>query len=368
MPVKVLLDYRPALRARTGVGEYVHRTTLALAATAPPEAHVAVFSSSWKDRLTAPSPLVETHDARLPVSVLTWTWHRLGWPRVESLTGPADIVHSATPLCIPTRRAARAISIFDLFFLDHPEATTAEIRRDYASLVGRHARQADLVVTISHTVAAQVATRLDVDPGRIVTAHCGAPDWSPPPTYAADGPVICVGTLEPRKNVGGLLDAWAHLVTGGLRVPLHLVGGAPASAAPLLERVRSAPLAGVVRHLGYVDDAERYGVYAGARLLVMPSFDEGFGLPVVEAMAAGVPVVCSRRGALPEVCGDAAEYVDPEDPQAMAHTIARVLGDPARLADLRVRGLTRVRQFSWTDTAQRLWAAYGHAIESRRRR
>lgn len=363
--MKVLLDYRPALRDRTGVGEYVHRTALALADTAPPGHQVAVFSSSWKDRLQPPSGGLEVHDARLPVRGLTWMWHRLSWPAVERLTGPIDLVHSPTPLLIPTEHAAQAVSIFDLFFLDQPEATDAEVRRDYGALVARHARRADLVVTISHTVAEAVVRRLDVDPARIVTAYCGAPAWAAPPEPAAGGPVICVGTLEPRKNITGLLDAWAHLVAGGVRVPLHLAGRAPAGAARELARLAAPPLAGIVRHLGYVPDAERYALYAGARLLVMPSWDEGFGLPVVEAMAAGVPVVCSNRGALPEVCGDAAEYVEPADPAAMADTIARLLHDPARLADLRARGLDRVRRFSWTEAARALWPAYARAVGNR---
>jgi len=364
--VKVLLDYRPALRARTGVGEYVHHTALALQQTAPREAQVALFSSSWKDRVQAPVAGLEVHDARIPVRALTWLWHRLEWPAVERLTGPVDVVHSPTPLLIPSTQAAQAISIFDLYFLDHPDATAAEVRRDYGTLVARHARRADLVVTISHTVADAVVRRFDVDPARVVTAYCGAPSWTPPDVPATDGPVICVGTLEPRKNVAGLLDAWTKMIAGGVRVPLHLVGGAPPTAAPLLARLAVPPLAGVVRHLGYVPDAGRYSVYAGARLLVMPSFDEGFGLPVVEAMAAGVPVVCARRGALPEVCGDAAEYVDPDDAAGMAETLARVLNDPERLAELRARGLTRVRRFSWTQTAQALWPAYGSAVARRR--
>lgn len=366
--MKVLLDYRPALRNRTGVGEYVHRTALALAETASPGDQVALFSSSWKDRLQAPAGGIEVHDARLPVRGLTWMWHRLEWPPVERLTGRIDIVHSPTPLLIPAARAARAVSIFDLFFLDHPGATDAEVRRDYGALAADHARRADLVVTISHTVAEAVVRRFDVDPARIVTAYCGAPAWTAPPEPAADGPVICVGTLEPRKNIAGLLDAWTSLVAGGVRVPLHLAGGAPASAAPELARLAAPPLAGLVQHLGYIPDADRYALYAGARLLVMPSWDEGFGIPVVEAMAAGVPVVCANRGALPEVCGDAAEYVDPADPKAMADTIARVLHSPARLADLRERGLARVRRYSWTDTARTLWSAYAHATVTRSRR
>jgi glycosyltransferase involved in cell wall biosynthesis len=366
--VKVLLDYRPALRARTGVGEYVHRTAVALAATAPDGARVAIFSSSWKDRLHPPAPTIEARDARIPVTLLNWSWHRLGWPPVEWLAGAADLVHSPTPLLLPSRRAAQVVTIHDLFFLDHPEATAAEIRRDYPALVAAHARRADLVVTVSHTVAEQVADRLGVDRCRIVTCPNGAPDWTPRAVAPPDGPVIFVGTLEPRKNVGGLLDAWERLVAAGVRVPLLLAGGAPSTAAPLLARLQRPPLAGVVSHVGYVEDARRRAFYDQARLLVLPSFDEGFGIPAIEAMAAGVPVAVSRRGALPEVCGDAAEYIDPDDPQAMADVIARLLASPARLEDLGRRGPARAGQFSWQASATRLWDAYREAMARRERR
>ena len=366
--MEVLLDYRPALRARTGVGEYVHRTALALAATAPTGSQVAVFSSSWKDRLQAPGNAIRTCDVRVPVRTLNWTWHRLGWPPIEWLAGDADVVHSPTPLLLPAARAAQVVTIHDLFFLDHPDATAAEIRRDYASLVGDHARRADVVVTVSTTVAQQVASRLDVPPERIVTCHNGAPDWQPRGRVPDEGPVICVGTLEPRKNIAGLLDAWERLVAVGMRVPLQLAGGAPAGAAPLLARLQRPPLRGVVEHVGYVEERDREAFYTRARLLVLPSLDEGFGIPAVEAMAAGVPVVVSRRGALPEVCGDAAEYVEPDDPQGISDTIARLLASPARLDELRMLGIARARLFSWNASAQRLWDAYADAVARRGRR
>lgn len=366
--MKVLLDYRPALRARTGVGEYVHRTALALADTAAPGAEVAVFSSSWKDRLSPPGPGLLTRDARIPVRLLNWAWHRLEWPPIERLAGPVDVVHSPTPLLIPAARAAQVVTIHDLFFLDHPDATAAEVRRDYPALVTAHARRADLVVTVSDTVAAQVIARLGVRPEAVVTCHNGAPGWTPRASVPAGGPVICMGTLEPRKNIAGLLDAWEHLIADGRRVPLRLAGGAPPSAAPLLARLARAPLSGVVEHVGYVDDADREAFYMSARLLVLPSFDEGFGIPVVEAMAAGVPVVAARRGALPEVCGDAAVLVDPEDPQGMARAIGDLLDSPERLEDLRRRGVARAAAFSWERSARLLWDAYAGAQARRRAR
>lgn len=364
----MLLDYRPALRARTGVGEYVHRTVCALAATAAGRDDVVAFSSSWKDRLQPPGAGVAIVDRRIPVRVLNLLWHRVGLPPVEWLAGRLDIAHSSTPLLIPTRRAAQVVTIHDLFFLDAREATAAEIRRDYAQLVVRHARRADLVVTSSHQVAARVVERLGVDPGRVVTCPGGAPDWTPRLRQPDAGPVAFIGTLEPRKNVGLLLDAFEILASRRRQIPrLVLAGHAPASAAPLLARLQRPPLRGNVEYLGYLPESGREGFYKAARLLAMPSLDEGFGMPLVEAFAAGTPVLASRTGSLPEVGGDAPVYLDPLDAGAWADTIARLLAAPAELDAMRERGVARAAAFSWTRSAEALWTAYASLGQERRR-
>ncbi len=362
----MLFDYRPALRARTGVGEYLHQMVCALARTASGGDTVTAFSSSWKDRLSPPCPGVDVSDAQVPVRALNLLWHRLGWPPVERFAGAVDVAHSPTPLLLPTRKARRVVTIHDLYFLDHSEDTTAEVRRDYAALVRRHARRADLVVTSSHHVGALVVERLDVDPARVLTCPAGAPAWTPRPDVPADGPVIFLGTLEPRKNVVTLLDAWARIIAGGGPVPpLVMAGGRGPGADVLLDRLTRAPLAGHVRHEGYLPDAQREAFYKRARLLVLPSLDEGFGLPVVEACAAGVPVLASRCGALPEVGGDAPLYLDPLDSEAWAHAVADLLQEPQRLESMRRRGVARAAAFSWTKSAEALWAAYRALAERR---
>ncbi|MFP5380197.1 MAG: glycosyltransferase family 4 protein, partial [Vicinamibacteria bacterium] len=314
---------------------------------------------SWKDRLTRPCPDVGVVDRRVPVRLLNLAWHRAEWPPVEWLAGPVDIAHSPTPLLMPARAARRVVTIHDLYFLDQPEATTAEVRRDYAALVRAHAGTADLVVTSSQHMATEVAARLDVAPARIVVCPGGAPAWTPRPGVPADGPVVFIGTLEPRKNVPRLLDVWERLIRGGGRVPtLVLAGGPGTDADEVTARIARAPLADHVRYDGYLPDDRREAFYKQARLLVVPSLDEGFGLPVVEACAAGVPVVAARRGALPEVGGDAPVYLDPLDAEAWACTIRELLASPDRLEDMRRRGIERARAFSWTRTAERLWTAY----------
>src|SRR5690606_11172575 len=173
-----------------------------------------------------------------PVRVLNLLWHHLGWPPVDRLAGPVDVAHSITPLLVPTRAARQVVTIHDLFFLDRPGSTAAEIRRDYPRLVRAHASRAGLVVTPSHHVSGLVVERLGVDPGRVLTCPGGVPPWTARPAVPADGPVIFLGTLEPRKNVGLLLDAWTHLAERGGPVPaLVLAGGRGADADVLLARI-----------------------------------------------------------------------------------------------------------------------------------
>lgn len=372
--MRILVDYRPALRERTGVGEYVHE--LVRAYTALPAAagdQVRVFTSSWKDR--PPRGLAgelhaEVIDRHIPVGALNYLWHRLEWPPVETLAGAADVVHGQHPLLIPARRAAQIITIHDLFFLSEPKRMRAEIRRDYVDLAPSHARRAHAIVTPSHYTADRITTRLGVSRDRIYVCAPGAPRWKSEllgrsDTPPRDGVAMFIGTLERRKNVGVLLDAYRILVSRGYDPPLlRLVGRATPDAAEWLEAIRHPPLAAHVRHCGYVDPADREDLYKTARLLILPSLDEGFGLPVLEAMSAGVPVVASNRGALPEVLGNAGILVEPDDAEGLANAIVTSMDrDFAKHAA--VKGLARAREFSWERTAAVVRQMYRDAVDRR---
>ncbi|MGH9349693.1 MAG: glycosyltransferase family 4 protein [Vicinamibacterales bacterium] len=381
--MRILVDYRPALRERTGVGEYVHE--LVRAYTALPEARddqLSLFTSSWKDR---PAASVERQlgarliDRRVPVRLLNYAWHRLESPPIEWLAGDADVVHGLHPLLIPARRAAQVVTIHDLFFLDAPARARAEIRRDYASLAPAHARRAHAVLAPSRYTAGRIERELGVAPARVYVCPPGPPAWSafhapgsgfhdrltrpvPPPR---DGVVLFIGTLEARKNVGALLEAYRILLRcGDEPPPLRLVGRATPDAAGWLEDLGRAPLAGRVVHTGYIGEPERAITYGQAKMLVMPSLDEGFGLPVLEAMASGVPVIASNRGSLPEVLGGAGMLVEPHDHEGLAAAIRRVMNREVA-EDLSARGLARARDFSWARTAATVRQMYLDAVARR---
>jgi glycosyltransferase involved in cell wall biosynthesis len=145
---------------------------------------------------------------------------------------------------------------------------------------------------------------------------------------------------------------------------LVLVGKATDESRPWLDRITRPPLQGAVRHIGYVDPTHRRELYDGARLLVLPSFEEGFGIPVLEAMTLGVPVVAAARGSLPEVLGDAGPLVDPDRPDDLAAAIQQLLVDETFAAERAARGLVRARAFDWETTARLVYDAYRDAIEA----
>jgi glycosyltransferase involved in cell wall biosynthesis len=369
--MRILVDYRPALRARTGVGEYMHE--LIRAYTVAHADDVTAFTSSWKDR---PDPHLGSAlhagvvDARVPVRVLNALWHRVEWPPVEWLAGSYDVVHAAHPLLIPSRRAAQVVTIHDLFFLSDPGQTRAEIRRDYPALAPTHARRADAVITSSQHVRRLIAAQLGVDADRIYVCPPGAPTWRTlgrAPHLPANGCILFIGTLEPRKNIGLLLDAYAQLLSRLPNAPrLVLAGRASAAAQPWLDRLAIPPLRDRVTHLGYVPEDRREDVYAGARLLVLPSRDEGFGLPALEAMSAGIPVIVSNRGSLPEVVGSAGTFVDPDDAPALAEAMERLLTDTPAATRQACAGLEQARRFDWAQTAATVHQAYVDAAARRR--
>jgi glycosyltransferase involved in cell wall biosynthesis len=365
--VRILLDYRPALRQRTGVGEYVHGLATALAGILVAGDSLALFSSSWKDRL--PFNVIDgvrVHDKRIPVRVLNFAWHRLGWPPVEFLTGAVDIAHSMHPVIMPSR-GARIVTIHDLYFLSRPDHASAEVRRDYPVLARDHAHRADAVVVNSEYTRAQVVEKLGVAPDRIVVCTPGAPGWPRRPEPAAPGPILFIGTIAPRKNVPGLLRAYTQLAATLEETPELVLAGRITAEGLRGTGVDVASVIDRIRMPGYVDEPAKQDLYRQASMLILPSFDEGFGIPALEAMAMGVPVIAADRGAFPEVLGDAGILVDPDDAAAIADAMRRVLTDAPLRRRMADQGVQRAARYTWKASAERLYGAY-RSVAGRRGR
>jgi glycosyltransferase involved in cell wall biosynthesis len=371
------LDLRPSLSKPTGVGAYI----LALARRLPqlaPQDRFYFFSASLRDRY----PIrdwpgnVTLVDRALPVRVLNYAWNRLSWPAMDRLVGaPLDLIHSPHPLTVPGKRAKLIITLHDLFFLKHPDMTEAEIRRDYAPLVREHVRRAHGIICVSEFTASEARILLDVPPEKVAVIPNGVdPAYREPiSTEEVDavlarrrlprGAILYVGTEEKRKNLVNLAMAYMGLSRRRNGIPpLILVG-------PGVEWAQGGSTYGAARgpHIlatGYLATREIRALMAASVALVLPSLEEGFGLPVAEAMAAGLPVVCSRGSALEEVAGGAALLVDPLNTRSIADGIERVLDDPAHREELRQRGLERSRRFDWDQAAAMTLAFYRKVLGS----
>jgi glycosyltransferase involved in cell wall biosynthesis len=361
------IDVRPSLSRPTGVGTYVLGLVDRLPQQAP-EARFTLFSASLKERYPAREwpANVRLVDRRLPVRGLNAAWNRLGWPSLDQLAGAdLDLVHSPHPLIVPARRGRTVVTLHDLFFLKHPDMVGGEFRRDYATLVREHVRRADGVICVSEHTAAEARLILDVPDEKIaVTPHGIEPFFrEAPPAGEVEarlrrlslprGGILYVGSDEKRKNLVTLVMAYLALARRRRDIPaLVLAGPGPAWAQG------GSRIGPQIRATGWLEREDVRALLAGSSMLVLPSLEEGFGLPVVEAMAAGLPVVCSTGSALSEVAGDAALLVEPRDPNEIAHAIERLLDDTALADDLRRRGQKRSQQFDWDRTAAQTLAFY----------
>jgi glycosyltransferase involved in cell wall biosynthesis len=362
------LDVRPSLSRPTGVGTYVLNLVDRLPALAP-EDRFTYFSASLKERYPerawpANARLV---DRRIPVRALTAAWHRFGWPPIDRLVDRTlDLVHSPTPLLIPARRAKRVVTLHDLFFVKHPDLVGGETRRDFVTLVRDHVQRADGVICVSEYTASEARRLLDVPADKIaVTPHGVDAIFRETPAEAEvdatlrrwrlpRGGILYVGSSEKRKNLVTLVMAYMTLARRKkLQIPPLVLAGPGSDWAQGGSYVGPQIVA-----TGYLERADVRALMAASAALVLPSLEEGFGLPVVEAMAAGLPVVCSRGSALAEVAGDAASLVDPYDVNGLAHAIERVLEDSGLAAELKRRGLERSRAYEWSSTAERTLAFY----------
>jgi glycosyltransferase involved in cell wall biosynthesis len=346
--MRVGLDATPLLGARTGIGRYTQQLLDALA-QGPDDLVATAFTLRGRRRLEVP-PGVAVRARPLPARGLQEAWARSELPPVEWLTGRLDVFHATNFVLPPLRRAGGVVTVHDLAFLRMTDTVSSASAR-YRALVPRSLRRAAVVVTPSAAVAEQVREAYRPRVPVLAVPHGVTPAWATaqPPDDAQRARlglpreyVLFVGTLEPRKDVRTLLAAHALLPDAP---PLVLVGP-PGWGEQLDVRGAITP--------GYLDEQDLRPVVAGACALVLPSRDEGFGLPLLEALAAGTPVVASDLPVLREVGGAHATYAPVGDAEAFAAALQTVLDTPGD----RAAGRAHAAAFTWAASAEGHRAAY----------
>jgi len=367
--MRVALNAEPLFqRVATGTGVY----TLALC-----QAYVELGLSDQVVLFHAEHPLVppdvlalpmERHDFGIPRDVLYKSWSETRRPKPQTVTGVVDVIHAPGPAVPPGGGASVVATVHDLAPLRFAERYPREVRITLKRGVRMAAREAHRIICPSEFTADEVRELLgaDHDRLRVVPNGVALPPIDPYDAHQfvtsrgiTEPYVLWVGTQEERKNVLGVLEAFARVHRERADVQLILHGPQGWLGESVAQSIRKRGLAqSTLVSEGGLTRRELAWLYSRASAFVFPSIYEGFGLPVLEAMAAGAPVVTSNRAALPESAGDAAVLVDPTDSDAIGVAVLELLADDERRSDLIAKGRARAAEFSWTATATKTWAVY----------
>jgi glycosyltransferase involved in cell wall biosynthesis len=325
--------------ALSGVGLYSHEILYGLAA-AHPELRFDFCYRPHRYRRVRAAELPPNARRRLLLEPL--------------LPRGADLFHGLNQR-LPRLPFRRAIATFHDLFVMTGEYSTAEFRARFTTQAREAAARADAIIAVSEFTRSQVVSLLGVEAARVHVVHHGIRTLTTTPAPAREPVILSVGALQKRKNIARLVEAFERLDSGW---HLVLAGSNGYGAEEILARIAASPARERIRATGYVSPGELAAWYARASIFAFPSLDEGFGMPVLEAMAAGVPVIASLRSALPEVAGDAALLVDPGDTDALRDALRNLIANTELRCELTRRGIERARTFTWGKAIRETWEVY----------
>lgn len=374
--MRIAIDYTSAVRQKAGIGRYTRGLANALAEVDHETTYILL--SAGRDRTERAWP-ANFYRRALPLSDrhLAILWQRLRLPLpVELLTGRIDLFHSPDFTLPPVWRARTVLTIHDLSFMRCPECFSKPLLDYLLASVPRAVRRADFILADSASTRHDLAELLGVLPERMAVAYPGVEAHFAPvedaatlearlARYGVERPYLLgVGTLQPRKNFVRLIRAY-HLLRERHGIPHRLViaGAKGWLFEEIEEAIRGLHLGEWVKITGFIPDEDLPALYQGADVFAFPSLYEGFGIPVLEALACGTPVVTSNTSSMPEAAGDAALLVDPTDVEAIAEALWRLLEDASLRNALRARGFEQVKRFSWVASARIIHTIYRHLIE-----
>ncbi|MFN8534418.1 MAG: glycosyltransferase family 1 protein [Dehalococcoidia bacterium] len=379
--MRITIDLSAAVRRHGGLGRYAQELTSALVSLGSGDDYRALLHSTDRDLRPDP-PLDGLPVQRVPLEAKPWRMSVLlaSFARLplDPVIGPADLFHATDHLLPPLRRVRSVLTVHDLIFRHLPEHHLPLNRWYLTLMMPRFIRSADAVIAVSAHTKRDLMALYGVADERVWVIpegvderfHPASPDEQAAVRAKLGLPerfILYLGTIEPRKNLVALLDAYQALAAAGERADLVIAGRKGWLFEPVFEQVRRLGLEKRVHFTGWVDDADAPALLSAARLFAFPSQSEGFGLPPLEAMACGTPVVAADRASLPEVIGEAGLLIDPDDRGALADAMRRILTDGELAAVLRARGLRQALRFRWENAALETLAVYRTVARGGRR-
>ena len=377
----IAVEAQSLVGVKTGVAYYLQHLLLHLARLDPETLYEAVtFNFFWRRRRCLfpekPPNLREREIGLLPGRLYSYLLKRNRVPAIDLLAGHPDLFFFPNFVRYPLLRSRSVVTVHDLTFVHYPRLVEEKNLEYLRRFVRRSLHLADRVIAVSHWIRQEVLEIFRLPEDKVVAVPHGVDRERFRPAspqavaavrrrYGLNGApyLLAVGTLEPRKNLPRLLEAYARIPQRG-EVRLVLAGCRGWLYGDIFETLRRQRLEGEVLLTGYCPEADLPALYSGASVLVYPSLYEGFGMPILEAMACGTPVIASNRGAMAEVAGDAAVLVDPEDTAAIADAVSRLLEDASARESLAARGLERAAAFSWEAAARRTRAVFQEAMQA----
>lgn len=359
----------PLTPERTGVGNYCYFLLKNLVALGGPCEFRGFSSGRAFVDISDFNGAVSVRRLPAPTRVLYRSWDWFGVPKVDTFLGGVDVYHATNYFLPPTRRARRVVTVHDLAFLVCPEWCSPKIVGPFAKGVKRFCAEADAVLVYSESTKRDIERLLGTDAAKITVAPMAVDESFKPmkketakgllaERYGISGPfLLFVSTLEPRKNVVGLLRAFGRIAD---RIPhrLLLVGGVGWNAGPIFETIERLDLGHRIIRPGFVPHSELPAFYSAADVFVFPTHYEGFGLPLLEALTCGCAVVTCDNSSVPEVTGEGAIRVPSGDETAFAEAVMRVLEDTGLRERLIAAGLEHARRFSWRACAETTMRVY----------
>lgn len=368
--MRIALDVSPITPTRTGVGNYCYYLLKHLLAVAPEDQFLGFSSGSSPVDLGAMAGRVYHRHIPLPTRVVYQLWKYAAWPKPDTWLGGADVYHATNYYLPPAHSARRVVTIHDLAFMSVPELCSPKISGLFARNAGRFVREADAVIACSESTKRDILRHFDADPARVsVVYEAVDEDFRAmarddarrivAERYGLAGPyLLCVGTLEPRKNLPILLKAFARIAKD-IPHTLVLAGGMGWNTEEIFATLDALPLGDRVRRTGFVrTHGDLSALYSAADAFIFPTRYEGFGLPLLEAMTCGCPVVAANNSSLPEVAGHAALWCETDDVHAFGEAMITAVTDTGVRRRLVEAGYGRVAEFSWRTCAMETHAIY----------